>query len=168
MPATYEPIGTTTLTATTSTYTFSSIPSTYTDLVLVMNYAGSIAAEVPAFQVNGDTGNNYSITHLSGNGSTTRAVRATSIPSAYISFSSAFPQTLTANAILHFMNYSNTTTYKTVLNRVNSVNGTYNAAEANVALWRNTAAITSITLLGTNGAAYYSGSIFTLYGIKAA
>jgi hypothetical protein len=165
--ATYALIQSQTLGSATATVTFSSIPGTYTDLVLVMNYAGSIAAEVPAFQVNGDSGSNYSITHLSGNGSTTRSARTTSTPSGYIAFSSAFPQTITANAILNFMDYSNSTTNKTVLIRTNALNGTYNATEANVALWRNTAAITSITLLGTNGAGYYSGSTFRLYGIQA-
>ena len=62
-------------------------------------------------------------------------------------------------------NYSNATTYKTVLWRDNS--NTYVAAQAG--LWRSTSAITSITL-STNSSAtnFASGSTFSLYGILAA
>ena len=66
--------------------------------------------------------------------------------------------------IAHFNNYSNTTTYKTVLLR----NSMYQAeASATVALWRSTAAITRITLSLASGN-IKSGSTATLYGITAA
>jgi hypothetical protein len=65
---------------------------------------------------------------------------------------------------VHFMNYSNTTTNKTVLGRSSAASG---FVEAAVGLWRNTSAITSITAT-TGGQSYQTGSTFTLYGIKAA
>jgi hypothetical protein len=68
-----------------------------------------------------------------------------------------------AVGITHFMNYSNTTTYKTALTRSNSPYGT----EAAVNLWRNTSAITSITLF-IQSSTLNAGTTFTLYGIAAA
>ena len=61
------------------------------------------------------------------------------------------------------MNYSNTTTNKTVILRNN-----YPAVAtwAVVGLWQNTAAINEISLY-PEVASWLSGSTFTLYGIKA-
>ncbi len=65
--------------------------------------------------------------------------------------------------IQQYQNYSNTTTYKTVLSRCSNPTG---GTLAVAGLWRSTAAITSITLTPTAGN-WLSGSTFTLYGIKA-
>ena len=64
MPNTYEPIATNTLGSAASSVTFSSIPSTYTDLIVVMNYANSTGLADVFFRFNGDTGSNYSDTIL--------------------------------------------------------------------------------------------------------
>jgi hypothetical protein len=69
--------------------------------------------------------------------------------------------------IVQIQNYSNTTTYKTALSRYGS-GGTSSATLAGVGLWRNTNAITSITIGITDGFDFLSGAMFTLYGIKAA
>jgi anti-sigma-K factor RskA len=66
---------------------------------------------------------------------------------------------------MHFMNYSNTTTYKTTLSRFAS---TLYQVWTHAGLWRNTAAINSIKVYTTAGANFNTGSTFTLYGIKAA
>jgi hypothetical protein len=65
-------------------------------------------------------------------------------------------------SIWQIMNYSNSTTNKSALNRGG---GAGTNVEAYAGLWRNTAAITSVTVLTTNFAA---GSTFTLYGVKSA
>jgi hypothetical protein len=67
-------------------------------------------------------------------------------------------------SITHFMNYSNTTTYKTALVRGNNASSGVDAIVNN---WRNTAAITNIDVIA-NSSTFTSGSTFTLYGIKAA
>ena len=62
--STYTPIATTTLSSAQSSVTFSSLGS-YTDIILV--YAGtgtSTDTQGIRFQVNGDTGTNYSNTTL--------------------------------------------------------------------------------------------------------
>jgi|688.fasta_scaffold67439_6 hypothetical protein len=160
MPATYEPIATNTLGSATSSVTFSSIPSTYTDLILV--FGGSVSAFGNLrIQVNSDTGSNYSWTRLLGDGSTASSDRGSA--QTFINIAILDTNTI-GNSIVHLQNYSNTTTYKTVLTRGNST-GTY--LGANVALWRSTSAINSITVLTSTGN-INSSTVISLYGIKAA
>jgi hypothetical protein len=159
MPSTYDKIEAKTLGSASTSVTFSTIPATYTDLVLVL--AGTIGSgniDV-AVQVNGDTGSNYSRTFLFGDGSSAASGRSSSASS----WVPAGLSTTQGNMILQFMNYSNTTTNKTFIGR-SSIPSVY--AVATVGLWRNTAAINSITLSNTNN--FSTGSTFTLYGIKAA
>ena len=69
--------------------------------------------------------------------------------------------------VTHFMNYSNTTTYKTLLSRSGTLGGSYTGTTLIAGLWRSTSAITSI-LVGCTTNTFVAGSTFTLYGIKAA
>jgi hypothetical protein len=165
MPATYEPIATQNGTGSSATVTFSSIPSTYTDLILVANPIFTVNTANVNIRINGDTGTNYSDTYVRGDGSTASSGRDTS--SNLIFFSATSGGVTTANrdnGIAHFMNYSNSTTYKTVLLRYSQPR---QFALAEVALWRNTAAITSISIIASTGN-LDSAATFTLYGIKAA
>jgi hypothetical protein len=169
--ATFEPIATTTLGSAAASVTFSSIPSTYTDLVLVCEgYMATQDGSVVRIQFNSDTGNNYSSTYVGGNGSTASSSRYTNVPGIYATTGLIGWSTTSSNrgnTISHIMNYTNTTTYKTVLDRSNLTAGSYPGSAADVGLWRSTAAITSIKV-DTNGGTFASGSTFTLYGIAAA
>lgn len=158
--ATYVPIATQTLGTAAASVTFSSIPSTYTDLILV--YSGSLTTTNGNgyLQFNSDTTTNYSDTVIYGNGTSALSTRA-STQSKLVCFSTGTTQ---ENAILHIMNYANATTYKTVLSRANDA-ATLTAAY--VGLWRSTAAINSV-LVGTDVSTFVTGSTFTLYGIAAA
>jgi hypothetical protein len=161
MPATYEPIATYTVTSAQSSYTFNSIPSTYTDLVLISSTKFTATNSHATFQINGDTGTNYSCTFVYGDGSTAASGRASNISGGY------FGRGVTgefAVGITHFQNYSNTTTYKTVLSRGSAATS---LTIAYVNLWRNTAAINSLKLEAPTDT-FTTGSTFTLYGIKAA
>lgn len=168
MAYTYEPIATTTLGSNALSYTFTSIPGTYTDLVLVTNakstQTGS-SGNGMRITYNSDTATNYSEIYLTGDGTTASSGRVGS--QGYLTFGD-LPQTSNTawNAnVAHIMNYSNTTTYKTSMNRSNIATL---ATQITIGLWRSTAAITSIKIErdGTNSIA--AGSQFTLYGIKAA
>ena len=163
--STYTPIATTTLGSATPSYTFSSIPSTYTDLILIAgNLNAASASNAFKMQVNGDTGTTYSNTYLSGNGSSTTSGRNSNADSlrGFDNPNIIGPAVVTA----HFMNYSNTTTYKTVLTRCNAA-GYSTTAEVN--LWRSTAAINSIKIFfAASGNDIQAGTSFTLYGIQAA
>jgi hypothetical protein len=168
MSSTYEPIATISGTGGVSSYTFSSIPSTYTDLVLVTNLFGTNDGVNTLITVNGSA-TGYSLTYLAGNGSSATSSRTTSSPSWVASLgplgsgSSTGPFAM----ILNFMNYSNTTTYKTMIARQNIIGTANNGTVASVNLWQNTAAISSITFAIQGGATFNSTSTATLYGIKA-
>ena len=161
--ATYTPIATTTLGSAQASYTFSSIPSTYTDLILVLN-ASSVATADIMVQLNSDTGSNYSRTKLTGNGTAASSSRTANADRLYLNTTSNTTTTAGEyNSITSFNNYSNTTTYKTTLTRANAASlGT----DALVQLWRSTAAISTIYVYSTG--TFSAGSTFTLYGIASA
>lgn len=163
MPATntYDAIQSYTLTSNSPSVTFSSIPQTYTDLVVVFDGTNTTGNNYELFVTfNSDTGSNYSEHFLHNYNNTTETIRYTN-NTKLRSFKTASTR---SNIVAHFMNYSNTTTYKTTFWR-------YNAAVLytgmGVGLWRSTAAINSITFTIESGN-ISSGSTFTLYGIKAA
>jgi len=159
--ATYSLIQSTTLGSTQSTITFSSIPSTYTDLVLVCSPLTTAAAAVQ-IRFNSDTGTNYSRTLLSGNGSSASSQRASNLDQNSISYSGA--NTTPYTAITQFQDYSNTTTHKTYISRSSSAS---DEVIAYVGLWRSTAAISTILLFPSSSGSFTAGSTFKLYGIEA-
>lgn len=162
MPATYEPIATQTASGSSSTITFSSIPQTYTDLLIVKN-GGNTAISNSRFQFNGDTASNYSMTGLYGDGSAAGTFRDTNVGAIVIDYFST--SGLRSMTLINIMNYSNTTTYKSGNYRRTD---TFNASLASSFLWRNTAAINSITFSVIASGNFDSTTTFTLYGIKAA
>lgn len=161
---TFSQIASTTLGSAASSVTFSSIPATYTDLVLVLNLFTSATTCNLVINVNGDTGSNYSVTFLSGTGGSAQSSRSSNQASMNFVWTSASFNNTSASAIVNFQNYSNTTTYKTALGRYNVVAG---EVTETVNLWRSTAAISSMEIK-TNSNVYAAGSTFNLYGITAA
>lgn len=167
---TYESIFTQTLSSAVPSITFSSIPSTYTDLVLVWNAKSSATATVygPTMYFNTDTAKtNYSFTALYGTGSSALSFFWTTSTSAQHGVIAAPMTTSNFNVgIVNINNYSNTTTYKTALSRAGDAG---DSTWATIGLWQNTAAINSISLYAPDGTANFTiGSTFSLYGIKAA
>jgi hypothetical protein len=161
---TYVPIATYTIPSAAASYTFSSISGSYTDLVLVSNVKVSSVGEAVQIRFNSDSGNNYSFTQLSGNGTNAGSSRSNNLSIIYISNDGS--ATNYGTAITQIMNYSNTTTYKTTLGRFSEASAT---SWADVGLWRNTAAITSLTLnVSGTSKTLSEGSTFSLYGILAA
>jgi len=165
--STYTPIATTTLTATAGIITFSSIPSIYTDLILIVQGKFDVAGDL-RYRLNNDTSTNYSFTILYGTGSSNGSARSSSVSSG-IGDSYGNIDTTLGNSvqILQFLNYSNTTTYKTSLVRSNNASG---GVDALVNLWRSTSAINQIDLAKNSSMSgtWQIGSIVTLYGIAAA
>ena len=165
---TYVALATQTLGTAASSVTFSSIPQGYTDLVMVVSASqtGGSVNQGKLAVGNGsiDTGSNYSETILYGNGSSALSAR-TNGTWWNADYLAAPPLSGIPNAcIYHFQNYSNTTTYKTVLSRSNVAG---NGLEAMVHLWRSTAAINTI-LYGVTGGSLAAGTTISIYGIAAA
>ena len=160
---TYEPIATTTLGSSSASYTFSSIPGTYTDLIIVTNVKGNTTGNM-FMQFNRDTATNYARTILAGNGSIVTAALNANIAKIYCDYYGYFNTGFDNTKVIQIQNYSNTTTYKTCLIRSGA---TVTGTDAICGSWRSTSAITSIRLDG-DGATFETGSTFTLYGIAAA
>jgi hypothetical protein len=164
----YEIISATTLGSAVQTVTLSSIPATYTDLVVVVNAQASAQSDL-YLSFNGDSSFLYSRTALYGDGTSAgsnRFTRADSLGFIPITYYGAV--TTTAGASVHtinIMNYANTTTHKTVLSRCNAASS---GVDASVGLWGSTAAITSMTFDLPTTRTFSTGSTFTLYGVKAA
>ena len=167
--ATYTPIATQTLGSAAPSVTFSSIPSTYTDLILVGNIYSTAALGVADLVItfNGDTTSGlYSFTQIDGDGTTATSHRRTARNGINVSYN-AGPAPLANGGFLsisQIQNYSNTTTYKTLLSRANAAS---EGVDAFIGLWRNTAAIVSVNIASTSGN-IDAASTLTLYGIAAA
>lgn len=164
---TYTPIATYTVSGTsTNSYTFTNVSQAYTDLILVINagtdYSGSsYYCFVQVGNGSVDTGNNYSDTQMYGTGSSALSRRDTNqgyfYPGEINGAGGSGPQ----NIIINFQNYSNSSTYKTMLARANNSN---NYVFGSVGLWRNTSAINTIKVYA-GSQNFSSGSTFTLYGV---
>ena len=169
MAATYTPIASITLGATAASVTFSSIPSTYTDLIVTGQIIGA-AQDNLVLRFNSDTGSNYSHTTLWSNGSTVASLRRTNATYSYIIGEGLLPTAANtfASISININNYANTTTNKTLLARSGTNNATYPEISLLTGLWRSTAAITSVSLITPSGSYLATGSTFNLYGILGA
>jgi hypothetical protein len=166
MASTYEPIATYTIPSPQASYTFTGISSSYTDLVLVGDYSFTAGTNYTVAQVgNGsiDTGSNYSFTVINGNG--TSAVSYRDSNKTYFQLDTGLTGSARAMSIVNFQNYSNTTTYKTIMGRTSAAGS---LVSAYVNLWRSTLVINQIKVYDFSGNNLSTGSTFTLYGIKAA
>jgi hypothetical protein len=170
---TYDALRTTVVGTATPSVTFDlSSVSGYTDLIVIVSARSVFSATQVAGFVrvgNGsiDTGSNYSRTRLLGNGSTATSARGTNLTA--ISWDSIPGATSAAGTfgttIIQIMNYSNTTTNKTILIRSNDTN---NFLAATVGLWRSTSAINQVEIYGDGGANLAVGTTISLYGIANA
>lgn len=151
MTAAWIPLAETTLSSSASSVTFSSIPATYRDLVLVFN--ASIATDdYIGIQINSDTGSNYTIV---------RAYNTTSntFTGSYARIATG-DMTQTHLTTIHIFDYSATNKHKTLLSRDNS--SSYVAMHAG--RWASTAAVSSVTFMNPSSYNFNVGSTFTLWG----
>jgi len=166
MPKTYEPIATQTSNGSTSIFTFSSIPQTYTDLVLIIG--GSTGDSAPFLRLNSNTSPVYSSTRLRGDGGSAtsgRRTRGDGAPNDTRFEIGLGSLSEVVTNIFHIMNYTNTTNNKTVMCRADQAS---TAVTLSVGLYNSTSAITTLTIGNTNSNNWPSGTVLTVYGIKAA
>jgi hypothetical protein len=164
MAITYNAIVSVSLTASQASVNLGSIPSTYTDLVLVVT-GKTTTADSLICRINKDTGSNYSRTTLGADGTSSQSTRATNDSRAVVGTYGYLGTTVGYINTLFINNYSSTTSYKQILNKTgNGANGV--SAVAN--LWRSTSAVSTITLYTDSGYSFDVGTTFNLYGILAA
>jgi len=135
--------------------------SGYTDLVVVINGTTTDASTSNlCIQFNGDTSStNYSATRILGDGSSASSGILSN--QAYVMIGDV--NNARFSSIVNIQNYSNNTTYKTVLARTGNASAYLGAY---VGLWRNTAPITSV-IFSRAATTFTVGTTFSLYGIRA-
>jgi hypothetical protein len=165
--ATYKPLQSIALTSATISITFSGIDQNYTDLVLVASTTVATASGNLVMTFNGDTTSGlYSKTQIEGTGSTVISGRTTGANNIGLDSNMGSDTINPSIHIVNLTNYSNTTGFKTILHRQSSFWSANPGTALRVGLWRNTNAITSITLTSTS-INFNAGSTFDLYGIKS-
>jgi len=153
---TYDLIASNVLGSSASSVTFSSIPATYRDLVLVMEVTCSNNGSA-LVRFNSDSGSNYSRVRMLGDGSAAYS----SSNSGDTSFDGINTSTSTIFAQLQVMDYSATDKHKSMLCRTGRASSEVIALAAR---WANTSAISSMSIT-QNGGNFNTGSSFYLYGI---
>ena len=168
--STYTKIATATTSSSQSSVTFSSIPNTYTDLVMVMSMQSSSGYD--AIRINGDTAANYSRTGLTGDGTNAGSFKSSGAAETRLPIFGAATLPTSGNsfftATVDFMNYSNTTTYKTIISRDGAA---ATGVDIQAGLWRSTSAINEIIIYphyNIGSGTFNAGCTFTIYGIAAA
>lgn len=175
MALTYEKIATTTLGSNQGTITFSSIPQTYTDLRIVIKGGIADGGFFIGFRVgNGsvNTGTIYSNTVIRQDGGIYAGRYSGKTLGAF--YEQGNNNSLTHTVVCDFLNYSNTTTFKSYVSKSGSAQSGNVCAIAG--LVQTTSAINIIEIaesgMGSTGFFNYgnmlAGSTFTLYGILKA
>jgi hypothetical protein len=155
---TYTPLANITLGSSASSVTFSNIPNTYRDLILVMNAQNNQSGYDNVYMTfNGDTGSTRSSVYALGNGSSTISGTTSAFYAGTIN-----PTTNTVSTC-QILDYSATDKHTTGLTRGNAATSEYgNGMYAS--RWASTSAVTSFVLT-PQSSSFDSGSTFALYGI---
>lgn len=174
----YESIQTVTAAGGESILTFSSIPQTYTHLQIrgISKSLSPYGVSGAITRFNSDNGSNYAYHTLGANGSSVYASGSANTTSFQTDAFSVGTSGSTYNnmyglIIYDIHDYSSTTKFKTaraVMGCDTNTAGFGGYVYLMSGLWRNTAAITTITLSDSSGLLYAAGSTFALYGIKGA
>jgi hypothetical protein len=170
MPVTYKKIASVTVgSGGASTIDFTSIPGTYTDLVLKFstrtNRAGAVSDDV-YISLNGvNTG--YSGRILQGSGSAASSFSDTPNPWKFLAITAASNATASTfgNGEFYLPNYTGSTNKSASFDSVGENNATEAVQRLSAGLVTITSAITSIQLDGGNGD-FVQHSTATLYGIS--
>lgn len=157
---TYTPIMTMTPSTLATSITLSSIPASYTDLVLVISTkpTGGVQSYIYFNGVN--TGTNYGSTFLESNASGVSSNTSLNTSSLWMSATNAVYNSYVVN----IPKYASTTLNKTILWRLSQ----WLRTSQGVGAYNSTAAISSITIVTGGSQTWALTSQFTLYGITAA
>jgi len=169
MPSTYTLIASNTLTTTTSSITFSAIPSTFTDLVVRISARGSNAAVGTQLGVryNNNSSTIYSNTYLTGNGSAASSSRISENNGDEVnngtSGNSSTSNTFGSTEI-YIPNYTVSANKPISWFTVSENNATTAHITTSASLFGSTTAISSLVI--NYNTSLLSGSSFYLYGLR--
>jgi hypothetical protein len=164
----YDLLETEILTGSQTSVTFSSLNSTYgadyQHLQARCVFSGGAVVSSLRIQLNGDTGSNYSLHLLYGNGSNALSTGAPSDVWALgnsVTTTNAF-----AASVVDILDPFETTKYTT--GRIlHGRTGSSNSIELLSGNWRNTAAVDTINFKVDGGQTLIAGTRLSLYGLKA-
>lgn len=164
---TYDLIASNVLGSNTASVTFSSIPQTYQDLVLVINGSSTVLAFGRVIANNDYSTYRYVLGNDYNNNTYSEAAGQEGFAFMTSSYSNTGKRAL---VIMNIMDYSKTNKFKTALTRTNTPNPgqisptTTGGVEMSASVWASTSAISSLTIFAA-GASWETGSSFYLYGI---
>ena len=165
------PIANVTVTGATDTSMgFTNIPQIYQDLMIVVSSRRTDAITEGTQFFYSYSGSIASVTKLIGDGSNASSSRNTGQNALFVGPypGASAPSGVFGTNIIHILNYSNTSMFKTVITRSASDRNGGGQTELSVGLLRDTTGLTSCGVSTYNASVYYvPGSTITLYGIKA-
>lgn len=152
-----------TLASATATVTFSSLPSTYTSIEILVSTRSDTASGAMDFgmlRLNGDTAANY------GQGS---SATSTSLSVIRPITSTNWLTSGWTNGTIAIWDYSSSSKHKCITYDNSYNNSTTTMSSANyhddAGWWRSAAVVTSASLVLSSGGNYITGSTFRVYGI---
>lgn len=165
MPLTYEAIANVTLGAANSTIQISSIPQTYTDLVIIYSVRGSATNVNTYFRFNSNsTGANYGQQLMYSSGATNTGYRFGSGNEFVINYQNSLNSLLFNHGRIDIFNYTGTSNRKSILYTFNRDG---NFLERGGGTWNQTSAISTVSLHASVNS-FAANSTMALYGILKA
>ena len=169
MPNTYTLIASNTVgSGGVASVTFSSIPQTFTDLVLLASTRSNIAEDGFSVRINNDSATNYTVRQINGNGST---VASSSYTQGAVGGGRQPESGYTANTFgnnqFYFPNYTSSNQKSVSIDGVNENNATTVRTQLSASLYPQTAAINRLDAFPGSGS-FVQYSTFYLYGISNA
>ena len=150
--------------------TVSSIPNTFTDLLVLTSFRSSVNSgdwDGLNLRFNNDSGNNYTARLLYGTGSGAASLSTTEAQIIYHHYAVTNNQTSNtfSNAAMYVPNYASSAAKSISTDSVTEHNGTTVILNISAGLWNNSAAISSITFRSNSLNNFMAGSSVTVYGI---
>ncbi len=158
-------ISTQTLSTAQASIEFTSIPQTFTDLVvLISGRADGSNGTINCYFNTDTTSANYSVRRLIGDGTNATSGSFTGAFFAYVNLSTTTTNSF-SNSSIYIPNYTSSTAKSISGESVWENNATYAEQTLNAGLWSGTAAITRILINLQVSPNFVAGSTFSLYGI---
>jgi hypothetical protein len=164
----YDSLANVTLSATTASVTFAGIPADYKHLQIrvLARLTAATTRDAILCRLNSDTASNYYSHWIAGSGSAASSNESGSVTSMYTGdiTGASSGASMFGVSVVDILDYSNSNKYKVTRTLTGHDQNGSGYVWLQSGLWRNTAAVSTITLLSGSNFATYSS--FALYGVK--